>query len=89
MPAAKHACLRPHRTLLPRGWHPHVRLHRPWQNGKVDRMNRTIVQERQYRRAWSSEEERVDRRPPSSNTTIGSARTVPAGASHSYCVSSA
>ena len=27
----------------------------PWQNGKVERMNRTLAQEWQYGRAWESE----------------------------------
>ncbi|MDO4428319.1 MAG: integrase core domain-containing protein [Atopobiaceae bacterium] len=43
--------------------HKHTRPHGPWQNGKVERMNRTIAQERQYGRAWSSEGERAEALP--------------------------
>ena len=32
----------------------------PWQNGKVERMNRTLAQEWQYARAWESEESRAE-----------------------------
>ena len=32
----------------------------PWQNGKVERMNRTIAQEWQYGRTWDSEAGRAD-----------------------------
>lgn len=35
----------------------------PWQNGKVERMNRTIAQEWQYARAYASEAERADALP--------------------------
>ena len=31
----------------------------PWQNGKVERMNRTLAREWQYARAWESEEARA------------------------------
>lgn len=40
--------------------HIHTRPYSPWQNGKVERMNRTIAQEWQYGRAWESEAERAD-----------------------------
>lgn len=33
----------------------HARPYSPWQNGKVERMNRTLAQERQYARAYASE----------------------------------
>lgn len=33
----------------------YTRPYSPWQNGKVERMNRTIAQEWQYARAWGSE----------------------------------
>lgn len=35
----------------------------PWQNGKVERLNRTIAQEWQYARAWGGEAERADALP--------------------------
>ena len=35
--------------------HKYTRPYSPWQNGKVERMNRTIAQEWQYARAWESE----------------------------------
>ena len=40
--------------------HIYTRPYSPWQNGKVERMNRTIAQEWQYGRAWESEAERAD-----------------------------
>ena len=35
--------------------HVYTRPLSPWQNGKVERMNRTLAQEWQYGRAWESE----------------------------------
>lgn len=35
--------------------HIYIRPFSPWQNGKVERMNRTLAQEWQYGRAWESE----------------------------------
>lgn len=35
--------------------HKHARPFSPWQNGKVERMNRTLAREWQYARAWGSE----------------------------------
>lgn len=32
--------------------HKYTRPFSPWQNGKVERMNRTLAQEWQYGRAW-------------------------------------
>lgn len=43
--------------------HIHTRPFSPWQNGKVERMNRTIAQERRYARAWDSEAERASALP--------------------------
>lgn len=43
--------------------HVYTRPYSPWQNGKVERMNRTIAQEWQYGRAWESEAERADALP--------------------------
>lgn len=37
----------------------YTRPYSPWQNGKVERMNRTIAQEWQYAWAWDSEAERA------------------------------
>lgn len=39
--------------------HRYARPYSPWQNGKVERMNRKLAQERQYARAYASEEERA------------------------------
>ena len=39
--------------------HKYTRPYSPWQNGKVERMNRTLAQEWQYARAWGGEEERA------------------------------
>lgn len=40
--------------------HKYTRPFSPWQNGKVERMNRTLAQEWQYARAWESEESRAE-----------------------------
>lgn len=39
--------------------HKYTRPYSPWQNGKVERMNRTLAQEWQYARAWESEASRA------------------------------
>ncbi len=39
--------------------HKYTRPFSPWQNGKVERMNRTLAREWQYARAWESEEARA------------------------------
>lgn len=39
--------------------HSYTRPFSPWQNGKVERMNRTLAQEWQYARAYGSDEERA------------------------------
>ena len=44
--------------------HVYTRPFSPWQNGKVERMNRTLAQEWQYGRAWESEAGRAAPRPP-------------------------
>ena len=43
--------------------HVYTRPYSPWQNGKVERMNRTIAQEWQYGRAWESEAGRASALP--------------------------
>lgn len=43
--------------------HVYTRPYSPWQNGKVERMNRTLAQEWQYGRAWDSEAGRADALP--------------------------
>ena len=43
--------------------HLYTRPFSPWQNGKVERMNRTLAQEWQYGRAWDGEAERADALP--------------------------
>lgn len=50
--------------LGPRGVrHLYTRPLSPWQNGKVERMSRTIAQEWQYGRAWGSESGRASALP--------------------------
>ena len=39
--------------------HRYARPYSPWQNGKVECMNRKLAQERQYARAYASEGERA------------------------------
>lgn len=43
--------------------HVYARPYSPWQNGKVERMNRTLAQEWQYGRAWESEAARAGALP--------------------------
>ena len=43
--------------------HIYTRPYSPWQNGKVERMNRALAQEWQYGRAWDGEAERADALP--------------------------
>lgn len=43
--------------------HKYTRPYSPWQNGKVERMNRTLAQEWQYARAYGSDAERADALP--------------------------
>ena len=43
--------------------HLYTRPFSPWQNGKVERMNRTLAQEWQYARAWESEAGRAEALP--------------------------
>ncbi len=47
------------------------RAYSPWQNGKVERMNRTLAQEWQYARAWDGRRAGLPPCPPSSNTILG------------------
>ena len=44
--------------------HKYTRPFSPWQNGKVERMNRTLAQEWQYARAWESEGARASALAP-------------------------
>lgn len=43
--------------------HRYTRPYSPWQNGKAERMNRTLAQERQYARAYAGETERASALP--------------------------
>ncbi len=43
--------------------HTYTRPYSPWQNGKVERMNRTLAQEWQYGRAWECEADRAEALP--------------------------
>ena len=43
--------------------HKYTRPYSPRQNGKVERMNRTLAQEWRYGRAWASEAERAEALP--------------------------
>lgn len=56
----------------------YTRPYSPWQNGKIERMNRTLTQEWQYACAYGSE---AGRAQPSSSTIIGNVRTARAGGS--------
>ncbi len=58
----------------------HTRAYSPWQNSKVERMNRTLAQEWQYARAWDGEAGR-DFRPARLHRTLywGSVRTACGG----------
>ena len=40
--------------------HKYTRPFSPWQNGKVERMNRTLAREWQYARAWEGEDARAE-----------------------------
>lgn len=44
--------------------HAYTKPYSPWQNGKVERMNRTLAQEWQYARAYLSDRERADALAP-------------------------
>ena len=39
--------------------HWFIKAHCPWQNGKVERFNRTLAVEWAYRRPWASNDERT------------------------------
>ena len=43
--------------------HVYTRAYSPWQDGKVERMNRTLAQEWQYARAWDGEAGRASALP--------------------------
>ena len=43
--------------------HVYTRPYSPWQNGKAERMNRTLAQEWQYGRAWDGEAGRASALP--------------------------
>lgn len=61
--------------------HRYTRPYSPWQNGKVERMNRTLAQEWQYARAYASEGERAAALSPFINRYNRERPTAPAGAS--------
>ena len=44
--------------------HITIRPHCPWQNGKVERFNRTLQTEWAYRQVFTSNDERTDALPP-------------------------
>lgn len=60
--------------------HKYTRPFSPWQNGKVERMNRTIAREWQHARVWESRGSGPPLCPPSSIATIGTVRTARAEA---------
>lgn len=69
--------------------HIYTRPYSPWQNGKVERMNRTVAQKWQYARAWTARPRGRPPSRPSSSATIGSVRTARAGACRPCRASSA
>lgn len=52
----------------------------PWQNGKVERFNRTLQTEWAYRQPFRSNQERADTLSPGSTTTTMNATTPPSEA---------
>lgn len=56
--------------------HKFTRPFSPWQNGKAERMNRTLAQEWQYARARRARAPGPRTWRPTSSTTIGSVRTA-------------
>ena len=60
--------------------HVFIRPHCPWQNGKMERFNRTLQTEWAYRQPFRSNQERADTLVPGSTTTTMKATTPPSEA---------
>ena len=54
-----------------------IKPHCPWQNGKVERLNRTLATEWAYRTAYTSNAESVAALAPGSSSTTLNAATAP------------
>ncbi len=59
-----------------------IRPHCPWQNGKVERLNRTLATEWAYRQVFTSNPERAAALAPGSSTTTLNAATAHSEANH-------
>ena len=62
--------------------HKRIKPHCPWQNGKVERFNRTLASEWAYRQVFTSNDERTTALPPGSTTTTTDDATARSEASH-------
>ena len=62
--------------------HKFIRPHCPWQNGKVERFNRTLQTEWAYRQIFTSNNERAAALPHASTTTTTNGDTTPSEATH-------
>ena len=63
--------------------HLTIRAYSPWQNGKVERFNRTLQVEWAYRQVFTSNAERTAALDPGSSTTTLDATTQPSEATES------
>ena len=68
--------------------HIYTRPFSPWQNGKVERMNRTLAQEWRYARGWDGEADRASALPAFIEHYNWEPRTARAGACRPYRESS-
>ena len=58
-----------------------IKPHCPWQNGKVERLNRTLQTEWAYRQVFTSNDDRTAALAPGSSTTTLNAATAHSAAS--------
>ena len=62
--------------------HKFIKPHCPWQNGKVERFNRTLQTEWAYRQVFTTNDERTQPSHPGSTTTTTDDATAPSEACH-------